>query len=235
MDLAKLTEKVTKILVAPTTDILADINDELDAAQEDAEERYQFQPTKKVFNYTFTASSGGAGSVALRPTDWIRTDSHDKPYYYVTENDQKVAKFLTWAPDQDDALMATGDVLQTGAPKRLLEAGEGASGLGAPLIIVLPQVDDDYEVFISYFAHLTLPSQQSGENWFMEKWPYYLIWKSASELLQTMRNFELAALYAGKAEGQFRQMKRYDKRPRLKHDTLRLKRDANAPYNQELR
>lgn len=227
MDLGQLTEKVEQILVGATSDVLAGIHGELDQAQVEAEDRHSFQEMR---NSAFVVFDTGNRFVDM-PSNWLRSDPLLLPYYVDGSTSPATTRKMEWAPSYDDMLSLYPTTDHDGPPKYVVEH----MWVGVRKIFVFPFPDDTYLVDLAYLQRFVSPSDATSDNFFMETMPYYLAWKAASEGLQLLRNFELAAIYAAKAEAQFQRNVRLDKRSKLRGNTLRVQRDANAPFNQEIR
>jgi len=221
--------RVQKILVGATSDVLADVSSEIDAAQVEAEDRHAFLAMDDTF---LEALTGGSNTGFSTPSDWIRPSSRWTPYYNEFGDDgEREAKHLKWAPTTGSMHKTYTDLTDEDEPKYI----EHYATSGILKLRVYPVPDQAYNLIIPYVRHLDPPSTASPQNWFMKNADRYLVWKAASELLTLSRNFELSTYYMVKAEGELQRLIRADRRSKQHGDTLPVRRDANAPFNQRMR
>lgn len=238
MQLSQLRQKVEDILIDVPTVVEKNIDSEIDAAQVEAEDRHPFKVMESIFQETIAYQENRFE----KPSDWIRSDPNQMPYYVGFDGTTLTNNIIQWIPTHSDVLKLYGsDVNEEGHPIHISDGVYVGPNTFVDEFGIYPRADDEgdwggYLIRVPYLKRISLPSTMgTSENWFMANAARYLIFKAASELLTMNRDHEESQLYALKAEREIRRMIRLDKRSKLKGDTLPLQRDVKAPFNQRLR
>lgn len=122
--------------------------------------------------------------------------------------------------EADDVLRFYGSQTVDRVPRHVM--ADAPDEIGAPLFMVYPQHSETaYDVLVPCDFHLG-PSldeptpNRATSNWFTNRADRFLAWHAAYLALELEEDFEKAAIYAKKAQGELEKLIREDKREALK-------------------
>jgi hypothetical protein len=162
---------------------------------------------------------------------------------YLVNQDGSTDEF-NWTGSESDMVRTYGAAAPAESNPAPIDAGDPHYLLERPTAIdVYPFPDElsdwddgNYRVRVPYWAYPAVLVQETDTHWLTENAPWYVIFGATSEGYARNQNDEKAAMYAGRAEGEYRRIVRLDKMSRLPDRmNLAVRSDVYAGKSRTLR